>query len=234
MHQIPNGETCPDEHTYSLVTYLRTGPATIGTFCTGGTITTILVLYKALMTLQVPGHRKLDPVDFTLSNGPETSSKFTLVGTGLNEYFYIIYHDKAILPSLGVFTSNTCFLTAVATVKVSLPRGVSNTGFITANYPRDFPDKQQAEWDFVVPGMHNYTVYFQAHTAPECLRGEVEVEYHKKGKSVTQLALTDLQPEHQQGNFKMVLRNCETNRTLQGLALDYRVSVMRSGHPGTR
>lgn len=80
MHQIPNGETCPDEHTYSLVTYLRTGPATIGTFCTGGTITTILVLYKALMTLQLPGDRSLDPVDFTLSNGPETSSKFTFDG----------------------------------------------------------------------------------------------------------------------------------------------------------
>lgn len=82
MRQIPNGETCPDEHTYSLVTYLRTGPATIGTFCTGGTITTILVLYKALMTLQIPRDRKLDPVDFTLSNGPGTSSKFTFVMTG--------------------------------------------------------------------------------------------------------------------------------------------------------
>lgn len=101
MRQIPNGETCPDEHTYSLVTYLRTGPATIGTFCTGGTITTILVLYKALMSLQVPGHRKLEPVDFSLSNGPETSSKFPLVVTGSwngitrewNHYFCIIYHS---------------------------------------------------------------------------------------------------------------------------------------------
>ncbi|CAF91039.1 unnamed protein product [Tetraodon nigroviridis] len=193
MRQILNGETCPDEHTYSIVTYLRTGPATIGTFCTGGTITTILVLYKALMTLQVPGHRELDPVDFTLSNGPETST--------------------------------------MATVKVSLPRGVSSTGFFAANYPNDFPDKQQVEWDFTVPGMHNYTVHFQAHTAPECLNGKVEVEYHKQGKSVTRLALTDPQPEHQQGDFKMVLKNCETNRTLQGLTLDYKVSVMRSGHP---
>lgn len=79
MGQIANGETCPDEHTYSLDTYLRTGPATIGTFCRGGTITTILVLYKALMTLQVPGGRKLEPADFTLSKGPESSSKLTLL-----------------------------------------------------------------------------------------------------------------------------------------------------------
>lgn len=99
MRQIPNGETCPDEHTYSLVTYLRTGPATIGTFCTGGTITTILVLYKALMSLQVPGHRKLDPVDFTLSNGPETSSKFPLVATGswMESIFLYFFNHSVIL-----------------------------------------------------------------------------------------------------------------------------------------
>lgn len=79
MHQIPNEDTCPDEHTYSLVTYLRSGPATIGTFCTGGTITSIMVLYKARMTLQVPGNRKLEPVAFKLSNGPEISSKSAYV-----------------------------------------------------------------------------------------------------------------------------------------------------------
>lgn len=122
----------------------------------------------------------------------------------------------------------------VASVKVSLPRGVSSTSFITANYPRDFPDKQQVEWDFSVPGMHNYTVHFQELKAPECLSGTVEVEYHKKGKKVTRLALTDPQPEHQQGSFNMVLKNCDTNTTLQGLRLSYQVSLMRSGHPGTQ
>lgn len=75
MKQIPNGETCPDEHTYSLITYLRTGLVTIGTFCKGGTVTTIQVRYKGRMSLQVPGDRKLDPVDFKLNVGPETSSK---------------------------------------------------------------------------------------------------------------------------------------------------------------
>lgn len=118
-------------------------------------------------------------------------------------------------------------------MKVNLPRGVSDTDFITANYPGDFPDNQQMQWDFTVPSMHNYTMHFLDHTAPECLNNEVEVEYQKEGKKVTKLSLTDPQPEHQQGNFNMVLKNCETNKTLQGLALKYKVSVMRSGHPGT-
>lgn len=193
MRQIPNEETCPDEHTYSVITYMRTGPATVGTFCKGGTVTTVQARYKGRVSLQVPGDRKLDPVDFKLNVGPETSM--------------------------------------VAIVKVNLPRGVSDTDFLTANYPRDFPDNQQMQWDFTVPGMHNYTVQFLDHTAPECLNKEVEVEYQKEDKKVTKLTLTDSQPQHQQGDFSMVLRNCETNKTLQGLTLNYRVSVMRSGHP---
>lgn len=193
MRQIPNEETCPDEHTYSLLIYLRTGPATVGTFCKGGTVTTIMARYKGRVILQVPGDAKLNPVDVKLNVGPETSM--------------------------------------LAIVKVDLPRGVSDTDFITANYPRDFPDAQHMQWDFKVPGMHNYTVKFQDHTAPECLNDEVVVEYQREDKKVTKLTLTDAQPVHQQGNFNMVLKNCETNKTLQGLTLNYKVSVMRSGHP---
>lgn len=79
MKQIPNEKTCPDEHTYSLVTYLRSGVAKIGTFCSGGSVTSILVRYKGRVTLRVPGERKLDPVDFKVSSGPETSSKLVFV-----------------------------------------------------------------------------------------------------------------------------------------------------------
>lgn len=121
----------------------------------------------------------------------------------------------------------------VAIVKVNLPRGVSETDFITPNYPSDFPDNQHMQWNFIVPGMHNYTMHFRDHTAPECLKDKVAVEYQKEDKKMTKLSLTAPQPEHQQGNFNMVLKNCETNRTLQGLTLKHRVSVMRSGHPGT-
>ena len=120
----------------------------------------------------------------------------------------------------------------VAILKVSLPRGVSSTDFISANYPGDFPDNQQMQWDFTVPGMHNYTVQFSDHAAPECLNGSVEVEYQKKDTKVTRRTLTDPQPAHQQGDFSMVLKNCQTNTTLKGLALKYKVSLMRSGHPG--
>lgn len=75
MRQI-TGETCPDGHTYSLIMYLRTGPAVVGTFCKGGTVTTILARYKGRLTLRVPRDIKLDPVDIKLTVGPETDSKF--------------------------------------------------------------------------------------------------------------------------------------------------------------
>ncbi|CAN9504087.1 unnamed protein product [Ophioblennius macclurei] len=193
MRQISNEETCPDEHTYSFVIYMRTGPVNVGTFCKGGIVTSILARYKGRVTLQVPGYAKLDPVNFKLKVGPET--------------------NKA------------------AIVKANLPRGVSDNEFISPNYPRDFPDLQQVQWDFAVPGVHNYSVQFLEHTEPECLSGEVAVEYLKADKKAVKLTLTDAQPQHQQGNFSMLLSNCETNDTLQGLTLKYRVSVMRSGHP---
>ncbi|XP_029023232.1 CUB domain-containing protein 1 [Betta splendens] len=193
MRQIPREETCPDEHTYSVVIYLHTGPADIGTFCKGGPVTTVLAPYKGRVTLQVPANRKVDPVDFKLNVGPETSM--------------------------------------LAIVTVNLPRGVSDTDILTPNYPGGLPDAQQMQWNFTVPGMHNYTVQFLQSTAPECVAGDVEVEYQRDGRRPSKLTLTDPQPKHQQDNFNMVLRNCQTNTTLQGLSLRYRVSVMRSGHP---
>ena len=43
MRQIPNSETCPDEHIYHIIAYQRTGPVTIGTFCRDEGITRIQV-----------------------------------------------------------------------------------------------------------------------------------------------------------------------------------------------
>uniref|UniRef100_A0A3Q2YQT0 CUB domain containing protein 1a n=1 Tax=Hippocampus comes TaxID=109280 RepID=A0A3Q2YQT0_HIPCM len=177
MQQIANDETCPDEHTYVLVTYLRTGPADIGTFCKGGSVTSIQVRYKGR--------------DHNIGTRSSRIQTYIMI-------------------------NNFC---------------VSNTTFISANYPNDFPDDQQMRWDFAVPGMHNYTVHFHSHTAPECLGKNVGVEYGKRDGKLIETGLTDKQPEHQQGDFEMVLKNCETNRTLQGLTLKYSVSVMRSGHP---
>uniref|UniRef100_A0A669DDL7 CUB domain containing protein 1a n=1 Tax=Oreochromis niloticus TaxID=8128 RepID=A0A669DDL7_ORENI len=124
-------------------------------------------------------------------------------------------------------------LLVIAIVGVNLPRGVSDTTLVTANFPRDFPDSMQMQWNFTVPGMHNYTVRFDHVTPPECLNnGEVKVDYQAGANTVTK-TLKDPQPEHQQGNFNMVLTNCETNTTLPGLTLNYSVSVVRSGRPGT-
>uniref|UniRef100_A0A4W5NZL9 CUB domain containing protein 1a n=1 Tax=Hucho hucho TaxID=62062 RepID=A0A4W5NZL9_9TELE len=193
MRQIPPSETCPDEHTYTIITYLRTGLATIGIFCPGGSITTVQVLYKGRVSLQVPRDRKLEPLDFKVTVGPEIKSEF------------------------------------------NLPRGVSDSDFLSANYFRGFPDDDLMRWDFTVPGMHNYTVNFLNHTESLCRKKEVMVMYHKaRGKVGIQKTLVDPQPTHRQGSFTMTLFNCETDRTKPGLSLKFRVSVMRSGHPGTK
>lgn len=78
MRQIPNTETCPDQHTYSLITYPRSGLTTIGTFCKGGVVTSILVRYRGRWVLQVPADKKLDPLDYKLSVKPEISGELLI------------------------------------------------------------------------------------------------------------------------------------------------------------
>lgn len=129
----------------------------------------------------------------------------------------------------------TLFLPVLAVVKVNLSRGVSDTNFLSANYPRGFSDNDLMRWDFMVPGMHNYTVNFLNYTAPLCRKKNVMVIYDKEGEEVgIQKTLVDPQPTHRQGSFTMTLFNCETDKTKQGLSLHFRISVMRSGHPGTK
>lgn len=55
----------------------------------------------------------------------------------------VYFKDCKLLP-LHVQTSifSPCLSPVVAIVKVTLPRGVSSTDFISANYPRDFPDRK--------------------------------------------------------------------------------------------
>ncbi|KAG7458055.1 hypothetical protein MATL_G00233840 [Megalops atlanticus] len=71
MRQILPSESCLDEHTYSIITYLRTGPLTIGTFCQNGTISLVQVLYRGRLALKVPGESQPDPATFKVSVGPQ-------------------------------------------------------------------------------------------------------------------------------------------------------------------
>ncbi|XP_030203330.1 CUB domain-containing protein 1 [Gadus morhua] len=128
--------------------------------------------------------------------------------------------------SVGPETDMLAILTA------ELPRGVSNTSFSSAHYPGWFPTEEQMTWDVRVPGMHNYSVVFTDHRLPEkCLSGKVRLRYQGPGGKVTPLGLDAPQPRHKQGNFNLSLSNCMPNQTLDGLRLDFTVSVMRSGHP---
>lgn len=74
LRQISSEETCPDEHKYSFIIYLR-GQANIGTFCRGGSVTTIQGRYRGRVSLKVPANAKMDPFEFKLSGGPETNSE---------------------------------------------------------------------------------------------------------------------------------------------------------------
>uniref|UniRef100_A0A3P9M052 CUB domain containing protein 1a n=1 Tax=Oryzias latipes TaxID=8090 RepID=A0A3P9M052_ORYLA len=181
MRQIPEEETCPDSHTYSLKAYPRSGVTSLGSFCKGGPVTTMQVRFKGRVILR---HRN---------------------------YSWLSIRS----------------LTSFLNVKF-----IRNRELESSDYRRQFPDDQQMQWNFSVPAMHNYSVLLLDHTAPECIQDTVVVQYQKENGKTLSLSLTDPQPQHQQGNFEMVLKNCQTNTSLPGLTFSYKVSVTRSGHPG--
>lgn len=66
MRQIPSTDVCPDDHTYSIMMYLRVTVG-MGTFCRNGTITRMQIPYKGRVTLVVPKDTPLTPSDFIYS-----------------------------------------------------------------------------------------------------------------------------------------------------------------------
>ena len=90
MKQIAPTESCPDEHTYSIITYQRFGLATIGTFCKNGTISQIQVLYKGRVSLSVPKNKKLDTPAIKVSVGPDTKSMLSNVLDTQKSFRYTI------------------------------------------------------------------------------------------------------------------------------------------------
>lgn len=73
MKQIKPSESCPDKHTYTIITYQRMGPISVGKFCRNGTISRIQVLYRGRVSLEVPKDTELNPSDFKVSVGSDTS-----------------------------------------------------------------------------------------------------------------------------------------------------------------
>uniref|UniRef100_A0A3Q3ER17 CUB domain containing protein 1a n=1 Tax=Labrus bergylta TaxID=56723 RepID=A0A3Q3ER17_9LABR len=120
-----------------------------------------------------------------------------------------------------------CLFAAFAKMTVMLPKGTSTAELLPPNYPDSFPDDDLMEWYFQVPDKHKASVQFLNLVQPRCLKKEAAVEYHSRGRVALVMRLSDPQPEQNQGDFSLTLRNCEMDRRRAGspgLILNLRVS----------
>lgn len=95
------------------------------------------------------------------------------------------------------------------------------------NYPGSFPDDDVMEWFFQLPPQHSAQVQLLKTTSPQCLKKNVALEYHSSARGAAVLRITDPQPQQNQGNFSLRLRNCEVDKRRsgsQGLTLSFQVS----------
>ncbi|GLD56485.1 CUB domain-containing protein 1-like protein [Lates japonicus] len=123
---------------------------------------------------------------------------------------------------------------SLARITLTLPKGASSTELLSPNYPDSFPDDDEMEWYFQVPNKHKTTIQFLNLTQPSCLKKVTAAEYHSKGRQALVLSLTERQPDQDQGNFSLMLRNCEMDRRRAGspgLSLNVRVSTSSTSSP---
>lgn len=117
---------------------------------------------------------------------------------------------------------------ALARISLTLPKGTSSSELLSPDYPESFPDDDIMEWYFQVPDKHGVDVQFLNLTQPDCVKKEVAVEYHQKGRVTSVLGLNDTQPLQNQGDFLLTLRNCEMERApadSPGLTFTLKVSA---------
>uniref|UniRef100_A0A667YGX4 CUB domain containing protein 1a n=1 Tax=Myripristis murdjan TaxID=586833 RepID=A0A667YGX4_9TELE len=90
------------------------------------------------------------------------------------------------------------------------------------------------EWDFQVPAKHKTYVQFSNHMLPQC-RKKPALEYQSKRNVNFSLSMTDTKPVQTEGNFSLILRNCEMDRRHKnspGLNLNFKVSAAKMNSPG--
>ncbi|XP_029360465.1 CUB domain-containing protein 1-like isoform X2 [Echeneis naucrates] len=125
---------------------------------------------------------------------------------------------------------------SLAKVSLKLPKGSSYADLLSPNYPDSFPDDDVMEWHFEVPNEHKTDIQFLNLTQPSCQKKEAAMEYQMEGKWkwASVLQLQEEQPLRKRGNFTMILRNCEMDRSRAGspgLSLSIRVSSSNPSSP---
>ncbi|XP_039868873.1 CUB domain-containing protein 1a isoform X4 [Simochromis diagramma] len=117
---------------------------------------------------------------------------------------------------------------SLARISLTLPKGTSSSELLSPDYPESFPDDDIMEWYFQVPDKHGVDVQFLNLTQPDCVKKEVAVEYHQKGRVTSVLGLNETQPLQNHGDFLLTLRNCEMERApadSPGLTFTLKVSA---------
>lgn len=113
-----------------------------------------------------------------------------------------------------------------------LPRGQSNTDFFSAQF---IPSNAITKWNFFIPPKHNFTVKFLDYTSPECQSKAVKVIYSQANKDPVEKPMAHNQTFNLDGNFSMILANCDAVRqAISGLSLNFTVLVFRGGYPGKK
>ncbi|XP_072009507.1 CUB domain-containing protein 1 [Engystomops pustulosus] len=128
----------------------------------------------------------------------------------------------------GISITNRSTIRSLSIVESTF-RQESFINLLSANYPDPFPNSEQMIWKFNLPDKHAATVQFLNFTSPTCVKNENNVIYHPNYQpKPTLLKLADKQPANILGNFNFTLQNCDVNKQMIGLSLNFSVTVQKT------
>ncbi|KAG8572660.1 hypothetical protein GDO81_012120 [Engystomops pustulosus] len=128
----------------------------------------------------------------------------------------------------GISITNRSTIRSLSIVESTF-RQESFINLLSANYPDPFPNSEQMIWKFNLPDKHAATVQFLNFTSPTCVKNENNVIYHPNYQpKPTLLKLADKQPANILGNFNLTLQNCDVNKQMIGLSLNFSITVQKT------
>ncbi|XP_005744569.1 CUB domain-containing protein 1-like [Pundamilia nyererei] len=118
-----------------------------------------------------------------------------------------LIHPSEKCPDRHTYTLQAFQSTGSAAVEQYCRSGTISSAQVlkSGSFSVDVPAEQKLQND-------KFDVTFLNLTQPDCVKKEVAVEYHQKGRVTSVLGLNDTQPLQNQGDFLLTLRNCEMER----------------------
>ncbi|XP_033855278.2 CUB domain-containing protein 1-like [Acipenser ruthenus] len=166
LRQIKPSERCPDNLTYSVLTYLTAEIQSIGTFCRSGPVSKIQVDKGARVSLQMSGKEEVDEPGFSMAIGPPIK-KCCIIEVNLLPGSSV----NLLSPNYPLSFSDDDIMSWMFTVPEN-----NKADVLFLNYTQPNCDKKREGVEYVLPGSQFTSGKSLTDQQPSSIRGNFKMQ----------------------------------------------------------